>query len=344
MKSRWGGFPPYVSVKKRKQKNQGLAENLLEKGYELRPVTVVGNKRHLASSFWGQSWCRHLNSFSDYENRLPRGRSYVRQGAVLDLGIEAGSISALVSGSELYEVHIKIALLEEETWKVIQEKCSGQIDSLLELLQGKLSDKVMKQVANKNEGLFPSPQDISLSCSCPDWAEMCKHVAAVLYGVGVRLDEEPELLFLLRGVDAQSLIAGDLGLGDDLPVGNDALDGDDLAGIFGIEIDGDFGGNLDEKLGGEALDKPLFLGIDDLESAKVSLSTGFEATGLIILELRKDLGFSVREFSDLLGVAPATVRRWEKFPGTVKTQQKAGRRLRYLTEIRNVLLQTRNPE
>ncbi len=346
MPSRWGGFPPYVSLKKRKQDNQALIEDLIEKGYELCPVRVIGNKRHLANSFWGQSWCRHLNSFSDYENRLPRGRSYVRQGAILDLGIEGGSISALVSGSEIYKVEIKIDTLNSKTWVAIQKKCSGQIESLLELLQGQLSAEVMKQVADKNDGLFPSPKEISLSCSCPDWAEMCKHVAAVLYGVGVRLDDEPELLFLLRGVNAQDLIAANLGLGEEVAAGDDALDSGDLAGIFGIEIDGDFESVENEgpvEVAGQdppekKQDRYNILGIQDLSSAEISHFSDFEPTGAEICQLRSDFGFTVDEFCGLLEVSKATVYRWEKIIGAVKVQEKPKNRLRYMTEIRHEVL------
>ncbi len=347
MRNGWGGYPPYVSVKTHKQKNQKLAEKLLGQGYELHPVHVIGNKRHLASSFWGQSWCKHLNSFSDYENRLPRGRSYVRQGAVLNLEIEAGSIYALVSGSMLYEVQIKITPLKKETFNIIQEKCSGEIDSLLDLLQGDLSDKVMKLVANKNQGLFPSPSEISLACSCPDWAEMCKHVAAVLYGVGVRLDEEPELLFLLRGVSAQDLITENLGLTDDTPGRDHALAQEDLAGIFGIEFDDGIEA-LDEKASVQAaekvsvnstLDVPYPLGIANLDAALASLRSVFELTGVEIGQLRRDFGFSVAEFSGLLDVNKATIYRWEKAIGTVRMHKKVRNILRYMTEIREEMLQ-----
>jgi len=167
--------------------------------------------RKIARTFWGEAWCDHLESFSDYENRLPRGRTYVRNGSVCHLDIAKGEVNAIVSGSELYKVKIAIKTLPQKKWIDVKDRCAGQVGSLLELLQGKLSKSVMAVVTNRNKGLFPLPREISLKCNCPDWAAMCKHVAAVLYGVGARLDMKPELLFLLRGVDHEELISTDAG-------------------------------------------------------------------------------------------------------------------------------------
>ena len=109
---------------------------------------------------------------------------------------------------------------------------------MLELLQGKLSREVMSIVTDRERGLFPKPREIDFSCTCPDWAAMCKHVAAVLYGVGSRLDQHPESLFLLRGADAEELIAAEIALHGGA-AGDDTLADDALAGIFGIDIDTD---------------------------------------------------------------------------------------------------------
>src|SRR4029077_18551093 len=146
--------------------------------------------------------------YSDYENRIPRGRTYVRNGSVVDLKITKGEVAALVSGSDLYKVKIVIKPVTATRWKAICRDCVGTIDSLVELLQGRLAKGVMDRICREGDGLFPAPGEIHLSCSCPDWADMCKHVAAALYGVGARLDEKPEHLFLLRGVDQNELIAG----------------------------------------------------------------------------------------------------------------------------------------
>ena len=128
------------------------------------------------------------------------------------LEIAEAEVRAFVMGRALYEVDIEIDPLRTSLWRALKRRCAGRIGSLLELLQGRLSDRVMAEVSDPERGLFPRPKQIRLSCTCPDWAVMCKHVAAVLYGVGARLDEQPELLFVLRGVDHQELIDVDAGM------------------------------------------------------------------------------------------------------------------------------------
>ena len=150
---------------------------------------------------------RLAKAMDRFESRLPRGRSYVRNGSVVDLKIATGEVAAMVSGSELYQIKITISPVAEKRWRAICRDCAGTIDSLVELLQGRLAKGVMDRVCREGDGLFPSPSEIKLSCSCPDWADMCKHVAAALYGVGARLDEKPQLLFVLRGVDESELLA-----------------------------------------------------------------------------------------------------------------------------------------
>lgn len=203
------GFRPYVSVAARKAKAAKKAKALQKEGYVLEPVDNVSPRGKIATSFWGHAWCRHLESFSDYDNRLPRGRSYVRNGSVLHLAIEPGEVTAMVQGSELYELTVRIDTLDAKTWNAVKKNCQGKIGSLIELLQGKISDGIMHLVTDREKGLFPHPKEIHFNCNCPDWADMCKHVAAVMYGVGVRLDAAPELLFKLRGVDHSELIALD---------------------------------------------------------------------------------------------------------------------------------------
>jgi uncharacterized Zn finger protein len=179
-----------------------------------------------------------LESYSDYANRLPRGRTYVRNGSVVDLQIKPGTIVACVSGSELYEVALTVAPLPKARWKSICKDCAGGIDSLVELLQGRLSKGVMERICRQNHGLFPSPAEIRFTCDCPDSAGMCKHVAAVLYGIGSRFDRQPELLFRLRAVDEMELIAkaGESApLGKRGPAAGKLLEGDDLSAIFGLD-------------------------------------------------------------------------------------------------------------
>ena len=204
----WGsyGWRPYVPVAERRAKAaRALAKLAKKSGQTASPVVLDGRK--IASTFWGKAWCDNLEAYSDYANRLPRGRTYVRNGSVVDLQIAKGSVTARVSGSELYSIAIKIKPLAPSLWKSIQTECAGKIDSLIELLQGKLSSAVMQIVTRRERGLFPTPKEIDLDCSCPDWADLCKHVAASLYGVGAKLDQNPGLLFLLRGVDPSDLIS-----------------------------------------------------------------------------------------------------------------------------------------
>jgi uncharacterized Zn finger protein len=200
----FGDFQPYVPVAARRARAAREVEKLKKKR-AVAPVVVEG--REIAQSFWGKAWCDNLERYSDYESRLPRGRTYVRNGSVIDLQIERGQLRALVSGSEIYQVEIDIAVAAPSRWKAICKDCAGSVGSLVELLQGKLSNNVMERVCRESEGLFPAPREIKLSCSCPDWADMCKHVAAVLYGVGARLDAAPDLLFTLRGVDRAELVS-----------------------------------------------------------------------------------------------------------------------------------------
>ncbi len=232
-------WPPYVSVAERRRRAAQKAARMKKAGRDVSPIEVVGRK--ITATFWGDAWCKNLKAYSDFSNRLPRGRSYVCNGCVIDLQIEAGRVRALVSGTDLYTVDIKIKPLPKQKWKEIKGKCAGQIGSLVELLQGSLSRSVMEIVTRKGEGLFPSPREIALNCSCPDWATMCKHVAASLYGVGARLDHEPELLFTLRGVDPAEMVEAAI----DQPAGASkarkgrVLQTDALSSVFGVDIDMD---------------------------------------------------------------------------------------------------------
>lgn len=230
------GFRPYVSVAQRRAQAIREMEKLRKKGLNVQPVKIDG--RQIARTFWGKAWCEHLEKFSDFENRLPRGRTYVRNGSVCHLDIQKGQIKAKVSGSELYDIQISIKPLPKDKWRQVKESCAGQVGSLLELLQGKLSDHVMAVVTDKDRGLFPSPKEIDLDCSCPDWADMCKHVAAVLYGIGARLDEKPELLFVLRGVDHAELVGQDAARAvvSKAKTTRRTLADSELSEVFGIDV------------------------------------------------------------------------------------------------------------
>ena len=232
----YGGWPAYVPVAERRKKAAREIARLKKAGQNVAPVVVEGRK--IATSFWGKAWCDNLESYQDYANRLERGRSYVRNGAVIDLSIGPREVRAKVIGSEIYSIVITIKPLPPAAWTSICTDCAGRVDSLVALLQGRLSKPVMERVCRQAGGLFPKPADIKFSCSCPDSASMCKHVAAALYGAGARLDAEPELLFRLRAVDAGEIFAN---LDAALPAlrsggAGTRLDAGDLSDIFGIEL------------------------------------------------------------------------------------------------------------
>jgi uncharacterized Zn finger protein len=231
------GWNPYVRVAARRQQAAHRLAKLRKKSNEVSPVQIEGRK--IATTFWGKAWCENLERYSDFENRLPRGRTYVRNGSVIDLQVAAGTVTALVSGSDVYDVRVDVAVVPKARWRAICRDCTGAIDSVIELLQGRLSTSVMARICEPKTGLFPAPKEISFRCSCPDWAWMCKHVAAVLYGIGARLDDRPELLFLLRRVDRHDLIAkvdSALRPARKGPAAAKVLDTGDLSQMFGIEI------------------------------------------------------------------------------------------------------------
>lgn len=232
-------WAPYVPVAERRREAARLAATRRKDGRALSPVLPAAKGRGMAQTFWGRSWCENLERYSDYSNRLPRGRSYLRNGSVIDLQVVAGKVKALVSGSRIYTVEIGIEKLAAKTWRSLCDDCSSEVASLVELLQGRFSNAVMTRLCGPEVGMFPSPKHITMSCSCPDWATMCKHVAAVMYGIGVRLDEAPGLLFVLRQVDHQQLVAASAeGLAVATNVEQDeALAGADLGEMFGIELE-----------------------------------------------------------------------------------------------------------
>ena len=234
--SYWG-FRSYVPVAQRRANAAKEVAKLKKQGRAVSPVVTEGRK--IAKSFWGKAWCDNLERYSDFANRLPRGRTYVNNGSVVDLQLARGKVEALVSGSELYRIRIEIAVATSARWKAICADCAGSVGSIVELLQGKLSKHVMERVCRDADGLFPAPNEIKMSCSCPDRADMCKHVAAALYGVGARLDHDPDLLFTLRGVDRGELVStgADLSI-TEAAVGSERVLADgDVAALFGLELE-----------------------------------------------------------------------------------------------------------
>jgi uncharacterized Zn finger protein/DNA-binding XRE family transcriptional regulator len=354
MMSWYGGFRAYVPVAVRRARALKKMEKLRKKGHDVKPVQIEGRK--IAHTFWGQAWCDHLESFSDYDNRLPRGRTYVRNGSVCHLDIERGRISAMVSGSELYTVEIAVKTLPPKKWQEVKNRCAGQIGSLLELIQGRLSKNVMSVVTDRQKGLFPLPGEISLKCSCPDWAVMCKHVAAALYGVGARLDNVPELIFVLRGVDHEELISTEAGMAAaaaGTKAGRRRIADDALADVFGIEMSEDAapventrpsrrkkavpeprkaskvaakGKVMSRAKSGRRRSKVNKAPAPDkaaIQALSRSARSIRPVTGRAVAGLRAKFGMSQSEFARLLGVSAPTVANWEKKAGTLALQARS---------------------
>ena len=342
---------PYVPLAARQARARREMAKLRKKGARIQPVEIEGRK--IAQSFWGHGWCKHLESFSDYSNRLPRGRTYVRNGSVCHLEIQSGRVEAIVSGSELYNIAVQIEKLPDGVWRTIKKKCTGQIGSVLEILRGSLSERVMTVVTDRRRGLFPRPGEIEFDCDCPDWAVMCKHVAAVLYGVGRRLDSEPELLFRLRGVDPEELISSDIALPMAPAGGGDVLAEEELGAVFGIDIDtgvepetgarpetiksrtaktktvSNSRGRGSKKLKGASAAAKLRKSLKTSGSPEVR--PRIRPTGKSVARLRRKLSFSVAEFATNLGVSTTTVHRWEATSGRLNLQE---RTLRALDAVR----------
>ena len=297
----WYGYPKYVPVAMRRAEAKKKMEKLQKTGENVHPIGPLPGRGLIAKSFWGKAWCKHMQAFSDYENRLPRGRTYVRNGSVCHLSIEKGIAKAKVSGSEMYDLSIHFEPLDAKKWEKIKQQCTGKIGSLIELLQGKISDEIMAVVTDPTDGLFPHPKEIRFDCNCPDWADMCKHVAAAMYGIGVRLDTEPELLFKLRGVDHKELISVDVNdITDSKNTRRRTLRDDSVGDVFGIELE------------------------DELEDAAAPEPTPetapFKPTGATVRKLRKDSGLNRGDFATEIGVSNGTITNWEKVSGVLRLQ------------------------
>jgi uncharacterized Zn finger protein/DNA-binding XRE family transcriptional regulator len=351
---RWS---PYVPVAVRRARAMKKMQALRKKGVDVQPVEVEGRK--IARSFWGEAWCSHLERFSDFENRLPRGRTYVRNGSVCHLEIREGEVRAKVSGSELYDVTIRIDRLPSRKWNEVKRGCAGRIGSLLELLQGRLSKGVMEVVTDPRSGLFPLPGEIKLACSCPDWAVMCKHVAAALYGVGARLDREPALLFRLRAVNEEELIsAGTEAAATAVEVGEPGrIAEEDLSELFGIDMAEEAGPPEPPKdpappetgpktrraaTNSPAREKTLGERLAEARRRQSKPATGRDpgrpkrqtpsrprketappdrpVTGKEVARLRKRFAMTQGQFARLLGVSPPSVGNWEGKKGPLNLQ------------------------
>ena len=237
----WTDIPQYSqpNASELRQKSAASRKKEKAKGKILEPVTAKG--RMIVNEWWGKAWCDNLERYADYESRLDRGKRYIRTGAVIDLKIQKGKILARVQGTRKtpYKVEIRISPLSEEKCQAIIQRCGRKLENLEALLAGDFPEE-MKELFQSKEGLFPSPNEISFSCSCPDWALLCKHVAAALYGVGVRLDENPLLFFELRGIEVGRFIDVTLANRVEAMLANAGnktgrmLDEGELGGLYGV--------------------------------------------------------------------------------------------------------------
>jgi uncharacterized Zn finger protein len=336
-------WPPYVPVAKRRAKAQREMKKLRKQGKHIEPVEIEGRK--IARSFWGEGWCKHLEQFSDYDNRLPRGRTYVRNGSVAHLAISNGKVEAIVTGSTLYNINITIKPLPKQKWDKIRQQCTGEIGSMLELLQGKLSNQVMQIVTDTDTGLFPNLGEIELSCDCPDWADMCKHIAAVLYGIGARLDHQPELLFLLRNVDHQALISAELDI--HTATGGTGkrrrLASENLSDVFGVDIDEP--PKPVQRKPSSASKKTTTRKVATKKSVtkkglikkdvtkKSAAKKSFNPTPTSVTRLRKRLGLTQTQFAKLLGVSLPSVYNWENALGKLDLRDRSRKALNRVAEL-----------
>jgi len=333
----YGDWAPYVPVAERRRKAKAKMQKLKKKGLDVQPIEIEGRK--IAKSFWGIAWNDHLESLGDYANRIPRGRTYVRNGSVCHLDIQKGQVEACVSGSSIYRVSISIHDLPTKQWTQVKSKCAGQVGSMLELLQGKLSKSVMSVVTDKASGLFPDPSEIELNCDCPDGAYMCKHIAAVLYGVGARLDDRPELLFKLRGVDHEELISADVALANTTGKAQGKsrrIADDSLADVFGIDIAAAETPSPKKKLpkkktAKKAAKKTAKKAKKKTAQKKVSRARNTKGelifTSSDVSALRKKFGMREIEFSYLAGVSVLTIQNWEKKHGELKLRKNSRKAL-----------------
>lgn len=320
-------WTPYVPVAQRRSQAKREMSKLRRKGQDIQPVEIEG--RTIARSFWGKGWCTHLESFGDYSNRLPRGRTYVRNGSVCHLGIKKGVVEAMVSGSELYRITVDITPLKKKKWNTLKQRCTGKIGSLIELLQGKLSEEIMRTVTDREHGLFPLPGEIRYACNCPDWAGMCKHIAAIIYGIGARLDTQPELLFLLRGVDHEELITADATADAIAGSGSHgarrrSLSGKDLESVFGVELDDtpEVAPVAAPKRRAATRKTKRKKGGAKRRTSRTRKAAPFKPTARAVAGLRRRLGMSKAEFARAVGVSAATVTNWENAAGAINPRGK----------------------
>ncbi|GAB4521833.1 MAG: hypothetical protein Tsb0020_40360 [Haliangiales bacterium] len=328
-------WSPYVPVTQRQANAARELARLLKLPLEVQPVKITG--RAIAKSFWGKAWCDHIESFGDDSNRLKRGRTYARNGSICHLEIGRGTVQAYVTGSSLYRVEVDIKALKKRKWNQLKRACTGQIGSLVELLQGRLSESVMATVTDQRRGLFPLPDEVKFGCDCPDYAIVCKHIAAVMYGIGARLDEQPELLFVLRCVDHEELISAGA-TAESIVKGRSRRNRrrtiaiEDLEYVFGVELEHGPEARAEARARRPTAKQTAKKTVKNRakKTGKKTAATNaaarraaFTLTGPAVTRLREWHGMSKVDFAGAVGVSAVTVAKWEKTPGALTLRTKS---------------------
>lgn len=306
----YGYYPKYVTVSEKRAKAKRKIKQLKKKNPGIRPVILDGQA--LAKTWWGKAWNTNLESYADYSNRIGRGRSYVRHCAVLDLKITPGKVTSLVQGSmgAPYEVIISINKMKQKNWQTIKKECQSRLSSLPDLLAGKIPKALQEIFMVQGKGLFPTPSEITFNCSCPDWASMCKHVAATLYGVGARLDEDPALFFTLRQAAIDDLVSQAVqsktsSIIEKSTTGSSKIIADDkLSDLFGLDMDAPgFVKPAPKKKAKKHNKKAATQDNQQGHPTAIALVTHClkkSQNGLSIKELQKNTGFPARKLYGIL--------------------------------------------
>src|SRR6516225_9973543 len=171
-------------------------------------IKAQTKRGQFGQSWWAKRWIAVLESF-DIGARLGRGRSYARNGQVLNIDIAKAEVTAKVQGSrpKPYDVTIQVKSLAEKEWAKVIEALSGQAIYAAKLLAGEMPQDIENVFQEVKLSLFPEKLgDLATECSCPDWSNPCKHIAAVYYLIGEEFDRDPYLLFRLRGLNREDLL------------------------------------------------------------------------------------------------------------------------------------------
>lgn len=171
-------------------------------------IKAQSKRGGFGESWWAKRWIAVLESFN-IGARLGRGRSYARNGQVLSIEIGKGEVKAKVQGSQSkpYDIKIHIKALSATDWRKLAKALSHQAIFLAKLLAGQMPEDIEKAFKGSGLSLFPERlKDLNTSCSCPDWSNPCKHIAATYYLLGEEFDRDPFLIFKLRGMSREELV------------------------------------------------------------------------------------------------------------------------------------------